>query len=44
MHSSRMLREGARADDARNILGHVEYRRDPKFLRPDLVASNAILV
>jgi hypothetical protein len=31
MHSSCMLREGARPEVARDNRGHVEYRRDPEL-------------
>jgi hypothetical protein len=31
MHSSCMLREGARPEIVRDNMGHVEYRRDPEL-------------
>jgi len=37
MHSSPMLREGARPEMVRDSMGHVEYRRDPECLRQELV-------
>jgi hypothetical protein len=36
MHSSHMLREGARPEIVRDNMGHVEYRRDPECVWQEL--------
>jgi hypothetical protein len=36
MHSSRMLREGARPQILRDKMGHVDIRRDPFCLQQEL--------
>jgi hypothetical protein len=38
MHSSHMLREGARPEVVRDNMGHVDIRRDPESLRQERVA------